>query len=177
MSTYSRALLKKSRHQFHNVHSKSRPLSSKQDYKKWKKDFPCPELVNITKKLFATSAGTRRSIIPKNWWSVDNHNLRKKRQLRKCELIHSPRFTFKHAQQRHCCHSSPRRVTYSINSESNRGWISGELQKHSPMYAHFLKIHHMVHTNDFDKLVDLVVSCGSEGKKMYNTASAGRNAM
>ena len=41
--------------------------------------------------------------------------------------------------------------------------------------AHFLARQHIPHTTNFDKLVDLVVSCGSEDLKQF-ADRAGRNA-
>ena len=41
--------------------------------------------------------------------------------------------------------------------------------------AHFLAHQHIPHTTKFDKLVDLVVSCGGEGIKCF-LENAGRNA-
>ena len=41
--------------------------------------------------------------------------------------------------------------------------------------THFLACQHIPHTTDFDKLVDLVVSCGGEDTKHF-LENAGRNA-
>ena len=42
--------------------------------------------------------------------------------------------------------------------------------------THFLTLHHIPHTTNFDKLVDLIVSCGGQHLQVF-LESAGKNAV